>query len=265
MTISISESVGFEASNRANDVEAVQAALREAAELTRDPRLDPGQVNGEAGVGTEGAIERLQRRLGFRRPDARLDPDGYTLKRLNAWLTVGDLEMTYPFSRESRFAFFGPEAGMRAFGARRSKGKRAHAGVDLYFPDFTDVRAMADGVVTRGPYLFYLKTFAVEIDHGPCLIRYGEIAPEDSPPVQQGDRVERGQKIGRVGILTNEDGSRFDVQSMMLHLELYDKTETGRLRRAKGTSAHDPHGIAYHRRRDLIDPSGFVHRAGLPG
>ena len=265
MDISISASVGFECPNRATDVEAVQAALKEAARLTLDPRLDLGPVDGQNGMGTEGAIEHFQRRLGMRKPDVKIDPGGRTLKRLNALLAIDGVNMTYPFSRVSEFAFFGPGAGMRAFGSRRSGGERAHAGIDLYFPDFTDVLALADGIVMRGPYAFYLKTFAVEIDHGSFIARYGEIAPESTWAVEKGDEVKRGQKIGRVGILTNEDGSRFDVQSMMLHLELYDKTETGRLRRAKGTSAHDPHGIAYHRRRDLIDPSGFVHRAELPG
>ena len=264
MAISISESVGFECPNRPDDVEAVQAALKEAARLTLDHKLDPGLVDGQAGVSTEGAIEHFQRRLGIRRPDVKIDPDGRTLKRLNALVAIGDVRITYPFSRFSEFAFVGPNAGMRAFGSRRSGGARAHAGIDLYFPDFTDVLAMADGVVTRGPYPFYLRTFAVEIDHGPFIARYGEIAPESTWPAKEGDRVKRGQKIGRVGILTKKNGSRLGVASMMLHLEMYDKTETGKLTRADGTSARTPHGLPYKRRRDLIDPTGFVHRAKLP-
>ena len=264
MDISISASVGFECPNRANDVEAVQAALKEAARLTLDPQLDPGPVDGLSGMGTEGAIEHFQRRLGMRKPDVKIDPGGRTLKRLNALLAIDGVNITYPFSRVSEFAFFGPGAGMRAFGSRRSGGARAHAGIDLYFPDFTDVLALADGVVMRGPYAFYLETFAVEIDHGSFIARYGEIAPESTWAVEKGDEVKRGQKIGRVGILTKKDGSRLGVPSMMLHLEFYDKTETGKLTRAKATSARTANGVTYRRRRDLIDPSGFVHRAALP-
>jgi murein DD-endopeptidase MepM/ murein hydrolase activator NlpD len=153
---------------------------------------------------------------------------------------------------------------MRAFAARRSGGARAHAGIDLYFPDFTPVRALADGVVTRGPHAFYLKTFALEVDHGPFLARYGELAPETTWPVQTGDAVARGQVLGRVGILKQSNGRRLDVPSMMLHLELYDKTEQGALTRAVGTSARSMTGVPFLRRRDLIDPSGFVARAALP-
>ena len=263
MDISITESVGFQGANRNGDVRIIQEALKDAAEITRAARLDPGPVDGMCGVGTEGAIEEFQRRLGMRRPDARIDPDGYTLMRLNALLAIGSVKLSYPFGRFSEFAFVGSGAGMRAFGSRRSGGSRAHAGVDLYFPDFTEVRSMTDGVVTRGPYPFYLDTFAVEVDHGAFLARYGEIAPERVWHVEEGDEVERGQQIGRVGILTQANGSRLGVPSMMLHLEIYDKTASGRLTRAVGTSARTALGVPYFRRRDLIDPSAFVHRAAI--
>ena len=263
MDVSISESVGFQGANQNGDVRIIQEALKEAAEITLDPRIDPGAVDGACGVGTEGAIERFQRRIGIRRPDAKIDPNGYTLKRLNALLAIGATNLTYPFARFSDFAFSGPGAGMRAFASRRGGGQRAHAGIDLYFPDFTTVRSMADGVVTRGPYAFYLDTFAVEIDHGAFLARYGEIAPESVWPVQEGDEVGRGQQIGRVGILMRPNGSRLGVPSMMLHLEIYDKTESGKLTRAVGTSARTAMGVPFFRRRDLIDPSAFVQRSGI--
>jgi hypothetical protein len=51
---------------------------------------------------------------------------------------------------------------------------------------------------------------------------------------------------------------------MMLHLELYDKTETGKLYRAVGTSARSVHYVPFFRRKDLIDPTGFILRAPLP-
>ena len=260
MEVSISRAVGFQCPNRKRDVAAVQAGLKEAARLTLDGRLDPGPVDGSCGVGTEGAIERFQRRLGMRRPDAQVEPDGYTLRRLNALLAIDSVALTFPFPRSTRYAFHGAGAGMRAFGSRRLDGQRAHAGVDLYYPDLMPVRALADGVVVRAPYYFYSKTYALEIDHGPFIARYGELAPEDSWRFGAGDAVEGSQKIGRVGILF-VGRRRLNVPSMMLHLELYDKTETGKLTRALGTSARSPDGIPYRRRRDLIDPTGFLVRA----
>ncbi len=264
MSISISKCVGFNCPNKAGDVKAVQRGLKKAAALTLDTRLDPGPVDGFSGVGTEGAIERFQRRLGMRKPDAKIDPGGYTLRRLNALLAIDSVDMTFPFSKSSKFPFHGAGAGMRAFGARRSGGARAHAGIDLYFPDFTDVLAVADGVVTRGPYDFYLRTRAIEIDHGAFIARYGEVAPDNPPPVKDGDTVKKGQKIGRVGILKKKNGRRLGVPSMMLHFEMYDKTQTGKLTRAAGTSARNENGTLYYRRRDLIDPTGFIARAPLP-
>ena len=171
--------------------------------------------------------------------------------------------MSFPFSASSTHLYFGPGAGMRAFGARRSGGSRAHAGVDLYFPDFTAVYAVADGTVTRGPYPFYLKTYALEVDHGTFVARYGELAPESDWPVKAGDTVSKGQKVGRVGILTHSNGKRLGVPSMMLHFEMYDKTQTGPLTRAIGTSARHTDRKPFFRRRDLIDPTGFLKRAPL--
>ncbi len=264
MNIQLSASVGDGGANKEADVKAVQTALVAAARLTLDDRLDPGPVDGKCGVGTEGALARLQRRISIRTPDARIDPGGYTLLRLNALLSVGDVFISFPFKQSSTAPYAGAGAGMRAFGARRSGGSRAHAGIDLYFPDFTPVLALADGTVTRGPYPFYLKTYAVEVDHGAFIARYGEIAPERTPFVQEGHHVTRGQQVGRVGILTKANGRRLGVPSMMLHLEMYDKTETGKLTRAAGTSGRHLNGAPFFRRRDLIDPTGFLVRAPLP-
>ena len=264
MPLVLSASVGDGATNQAADVAAVQRALQRASDLTLDPRVHPGPADGRCGDGTEGAIERFQRRLGFRRPDARVDPGGTTHRRLDALLAIGEADLTFPFRRSPAFPYAGPGAGMRAFGARRSSGARAHAGVDLYAPDFTDVLAMADGVVTRGPYPFYLRTFAVEVDHGPFLVRYGELAPDATPPVTEGDAVSQGDLVGRVGILKHANGRRLDVPSMMLHVEMYDKTQTGGLTRAIGTSARWTNGKPFYRRRDLIDPTGLLKRAPLP-
>jgi murein DD-endopeptidase MepM/ murein hydrolase activator NlpD len=62
----------------------------------------------------------------------------------------------------------------RNFGARRSHGKRKHAGCDLYAAVGTGVYAVADGTVLAA-YPFYLGTWAVEVDHGDFIVRYGEV------------------------------------------------------------------------------------------
>jgi hypothetical protein len=57
---------------------------------------------------------------------------------------------------------------MGAFGARRSHGKRTHAGCDLYAMAGTEVRAMADGIVRIVSY-FYENTDQIEIVHKSIL------------------------------------------------------------------------------------------------
>src|SRR5690606_16911202 len=114
MKVTLSGSVGFKGKNQRADVEAVQGALKEVARLTGDARLDPGPGDGAAGAGTGAATERLQRRAGIRKPDARLDPGGYSVGRLNALLAIGEVAMTYPFSTTSAHPFVGAGAGMRA-------------------------------------------------------------------------------------------------------------------------------------------------------
>jgi murein DD-endopeptidase MepM/ murein hydrolase activator NlpD len=264
MTLDISSSVGRRGTNRRADVERLQLALTEAAALTLDPRLHPGPPDGLSGDGTEGAVSRLQRRIGIRNPDGRVDPNGYTARRLSALLAIGAADMSFPFAQSSAHPYHGPGSGMRAFGAWRSGGKRAHAGVDLYFPDLTPVLSVANGRVVRDPYPFYYRTWAVEVDHGAFVFRYGELDRASVAHLRAGDPLAKGQRLGAVGVLVKPNGKRLGVPSMMLHGEMYDKTETGALTRAKGTSARHTNGAYFYRRRDLIDPTGFLVRAPLP-
>lgn len=260
MVLHLTSSVGRDAHNDSADVRVVQAALTEAAGYALDARLDPGPLDGLCGDGTEGAIAHLQRRLGIRRPDAVIDPGGYTARRLAAYLRIGRAEIIFPLAESSRWPYVGPGAGMRAFAASRSGGKRAHAGSDLYAPEGTPVYAMADGVVVRGPYRFYAHTDALEVDHGVCVVRYGEIAPGSAKALGPGHEVRQGQLIARVGRLMG-----IQVPSAMLHLEMYDKTEAGALTRTKLAGAVDRFtGRPFCRRKDLVDPSGILHHAPLP-
>jgi murein DD-endopeptidase MepM/ murein hydrolase activator NlpD len=81
------------------------------------------------------------------------------------------------------------------FGARRWRG-RIHGGLDIAAPPGTPVRAPAEGVaVVAGPYPYYGNV--VFLDHGGGFsTRYGHLAKAN---VKVGDRLERGDLIGRVG------------------------------------------------------------------
>ena len=111
------------------------------------------------------------------------------------------------------------------------------------------VRAMADGVVLR-VYGFYAGTWAVEVDHGDFIARYGEVG-KDGILVSKADKVLRGQQIGEVGKLIGLNVS-------MLHLEMYGTTESPN--KSDLTQRGNP---PFQRRNDLIDPTDSIDIATL--
>jgi murein DD-endopeptidase MepM/ murein hydrolase activator NlpD len=139
---------------------------------------------------------------------------------------------------------------MGSFGASRG-GSRAHAGCDIYAPKGTWIHAIAKGKVIQGPYPFYCGTYAIEIDHGDFVARYGEI--QASTVVRTGNRVKAGQRIGRVGHLIG-----ISVPSDMLHLELYKGTASGPLTVSGSASARRSDGVPYQRRSDLMNPAPLL-------
>jgi len=139
-------------------------------------------------------------------------------------------------------AFVPPESWQeppRSFGARREKGKRKHAGCDLYAPVGTPVYAVADGTVQRFSE-FYLGTFALVINHGDFIVRYGEIKDDIAKGLKVGDKVAKGQKIGLVGRLEG-------LNISMVHFEMFDGSGSGPLT----DKDHPP----FMRRADLMDPT----------
>lgn len=94
------------------------------------------------------------------------------------------------------------------YGARRWSG-RIHGGLDIAAPLGTAVRAPADGVViTAGPYPYYGQV--IFLDHGGGFTtRYGHLSAAD---VKKGDRVERGDVIGRVGATGLATGSHLHYE-----------------------------------------------------
>jgi murein DD-endopeptidase MepM/ murein hydrolase activator NlpD len=117
-----------------------------------------------------------------------------------------------------------------------------HGACDLVAPAGTPVLAIDDGRVLRGPYPFFLGTYAIEVQHTNFIARYCEVAPRTE--VRKHDPVFAGQVIGYVG---NQPGGD------MLHLELFSGALTGDLTTAK-TVANRP----YYRRGDLMDPTALL-------
>jgi murein DD-endopeptidase MepM/ murein hydrolase activator NlpD len=262
----ISRSVGRwekRARNLRPDVKVVQRLLERAARALQVPQVDPKGVDGKiarppATSNTVTSIEAFQSRF-TSSVDGLIKPDSQT------WHALLDAagELNQPDVSSERRGFFFPFPTLpaidwihspRAFASDRSDGNRAHAGCDLYFKKGTWIYAIGDGIVTRGPYPFYCDTFALEIDHGNFLARYGEI--QATTAVKEGDRVQAGQQIAGVGHLVG-----IQVPSDMLHLELYDKSASGPLTitdAARSKKRSD--GIPFMRRKDLIDPTSRLNQ-----
>jgi murein DD-endopeptidase MepM/ murein hydrolase activator NlpD len=262
----ISRSVGrWEkgASNLQPDVEVVQRLLEAAAQALQAPELDPKGVDGKiarppAASNTVAAIEAFQSRF-TSSVDGLIQPDSQTWHALLD--AVGELDQPDVSTEPRGLVFPFPTLpatdwihSPRAFASNRSNGARAHAGCDLYFEKGTWIHAIGDGTVVRGPYPFYCETFALEVDHGDFLARYGEI--QAGTTVKQGDRVHAGQQIARVGHLVG-----IQVPSDMLHLELYDKSASGPLTITDtARSKKRPDGVPFMRRKDLIDPTSHLNQ-----
>jgi murein DD-endopeptidase MepM/ murein hydrolase activator NlpD len=120
-----------------------------------------------------------------------------------------------------------------------------HPACDLVAPVGSDVLAVDDGFIIRGPYYFYLGSYAIEVQHKFFIVRYGEIKNE---PIKNRN-VNRGDVIGHVANVG---------QGYMLHFEMFAGRLTGDL-----TQKTDP---PWNRRRDLLDPTPFldVWSMGMP-
>lgn len=258
----ISASVGAVdkgAGNKQQDVITVQSMLRNAAMILNNPRIDPGTINGlidpeSAKSPVVQAIMAFQSRF-FTNPDGLIDVDGRTWHELVSVLkgppqVAASAKEFFPFTTIPEDDW---NKAPLCFAANRDGGARAHAGCDLYFPKGTIIHAIADGTVVRGPYYFYNGTYALEIDHGTFLARYGEV--QENTLVRENDRVRAGQPVARVGHLTN-----ISVPSDMLHLEIYDKSAHGPLTVSGSEGLEASDGRPFMRRKDLVDPAPFLNK-----
>lgn len=261
MPLTLTASVGQGGTNREADVRAVQQAMKDAA-VFAPGLLTPGDVDGGCGTGTIGDITEVQRYLCHTyRPDGRIDPGGATEKALSAAQSVAADAWTFPYDRAADRPYIGPGAGPRAFRFRRSSGTRSHAGRDLYGEHGRPVRAVADGVVHSVNY-YYADTWVVTLIHTApdghrYVCRYGEVAP--GPPVQKGDTVTQGQKIGEVGDLSG-------LSISMCHFETYLwESRSAFLQRGRGSVRDRVNGNrTFMRRPGLVDPGGKLLAAPYP-
>ena len=225
-----------------------------------------------------GAATEFEEKLtGFRRGVLDVFSQEYLKKVVEKGGKVPKSAAKNHFPIPNQYRDTGYHAGVRSFGSSRSGGKRAHAGCDLYAPAGTKVYAVADGTVLNY-YEFYGQTYAIEIQHNDCIIRYGEVQPpkknrfgDDGPPselcngmapeIEIDGTIKRGQHIGFVGqlrLLNEKSGKIENYKECMLHIEMYSGKATGNLTDRDNLKYLHVPLRHYQRRDDLLDMTTFL-------
>ncbi len=135
-----------------------------------------------------------------------------TFKALfNSWKKLDSLQdgvISVPSDKPVRTAAFTSGYGVRSDPFKG--GAAMHAGIDLSGPVGTPIYATADGVVTTAGYNNGGYGNLVKIEHGRGIeTRYGHLA---SMAVGAGQRVTRGQVIGRMGSTGRSTGSHLHYE-----------------------------------------------------
>ena len=135
-----------------------------------------------------------------------------TFKALfNSWKKLDSLQdgvISVPSEKPVKEAAFTSGYGVRSDPFRG--GAAMHAGIDLSGPVGTPIHATADGVVTTAAWNSGGYGKLVKIDHGRGIeTRYGHLS---SMAVAPGQRVARGQVIGRMGSTGRSTGSHLHYE-----------------------------------------------------
>ncbi|MFW7381111.1 MAG: M23 family metallopeptidase [Oligoflexus sp.] len=161
------------------------------------------------------------------------DPDQ---NHLNSELTMDSRRFTFPFSGPADAKY---TEAPRSFGSCRSNCTRLHAAADLYGLIGRPIYAVGAGSVIDFHY-FYDGTYALVVNHGDFIVRYGEIGQSLPQGIAVGSQVRAGQLIAYVGDLIS-------LNQSMLHFERFSGKATGPL-----TVRDNP---PYQRRSDLENPT----------
>jgi murein DD-endopeptidase MepM/ murein hydrolase activator NlpD len=142
-------------------------------------------------------------------PATKSDP---TFKALfNSWKKLDSLQdgvIAVPSDKPVKTAEFTSSFGVRIdpFG----RGAAMHAGIDLAGPHGTPIYATADGTVVDAGFNSGGYGNLVKLDHGRGIeTRYGHLSLIG---VRAGDRVKRGQLIGRMGSTGRSTGSHLHYE-----------------------------------------------------
>lgn len=120
-----------------------------------------------------------------------------------------EAEWTLPFRRPVKGSISGPFGGRRVF---NGQPRAPHKGTDMRGPTGTPAHAVAAGVVVLAEPQYYSGN-VIMVDHGQGVISmYGHLSAFD---VKVGDRVERGQVIGRVGATGRVTGPHLHLGLMV--------------------------------------------------
>jgi murein DD-endopeptidase MepM/ murein hydrolase activator NlpD len=135
-----------------------------------------------------------------------------TFKQLfTSWKKLDNLAggaIAIPSDKPVKTAEFTSAFGVRSDPFRKTSAM--HAGIDLAGPVGTPIYATADGTVLRAGWNSGGYGNLVEIDHGRGIVtRYGHLSKMD---VNAGERVSRGQMIGRMGSTGRSTGSHLHYE-----------------------------------------------------
>jgi murein DD-endopeptidase MepM/ murein hydrolase activator NlpD len=204
----------------ANESYAAKLAALAAETERRVQVIEQRQLALAAALANENIDAASLRRLGFYQPTKGANGRGGpfenagnpTFKALfNSWKKLDTLQdgvISVPSDKPVKAAAFTSGYGLRSDPFRGVAAM--HAGIDLSGPIGTPIHATADGVISTAGYNSGGYGNLVKIDHGRGIeTRYGHLS---SMAVRPGQRVIRGQVIGRMGSTGRSTGSHLHYE-----------------------------------------------------